>query len=152
MGIGQGWRFPFGANLHGLEPIRVKLTVVATKVPADWIEGGEITRLRNVLKGVFPQPRLPLFLVLAVRAHLPAAECDLRVSVKGETGRARSRGEAEHHITVTPGKSVEFTVSGKIPDDARVNDIFLIDVGARYPAARGRKEAIVQYLVVIYIS
>jgi hypothetical protein len=152
MGVGQGWKFPFGANLHGLEPIRVKLTVAATKVPADWNDRGEIIRLRDVLKGACPDSRLPLFLVPEVRAHLPAAECDLRIGVQGEHENARSPKKAEHYITVTPGERAFFTVSGKIPDDARVNDIFLVNVAAQYPATRGRKETIVQYLEVIYVK
>jgi hypothetical protein len=42
-------------------------------------------------------------------------------------------------------------VSGKIPDDGRPGDIFLINVAANYPAAKGRSERIVEYLEVIYV-
>lgn len=41
---------------------------------------------------------------------------------------------------------------GRIPDDARTGDIFLVNVAAHYPAARRRKEAIVEYLEVIYVK
>lgn len=145
------WNFSFAANLDGIEPARVKLTVTANKVAVDWDRSGEIARIRKVVEGACSDRRLPLFLVPEIRAHLPSAECDLRIHVQKEEG-TRSRNGAEHHVTVRHGESALFEVSGRIPDDARTGDIFLVNVAARYPAARRRKEAIVEYLEVIYVK
>ena len=145
------WNFPFTANLDGLEPARVKLTVTANKVAVDWDRTGEISRIRKVLESVCSDRRLPLFLVPEIRAHLPSADCDLRIHVR-QAGGKRSSGGAEHHVTVRHGENAEFEVSGRIPADARTGDIFLINVAAHYPAARRRKEAVVEYLEVIYVK
>lgn len=153
MGLGTGWVFPFGASLHGIEPVRVKLTVTASKVAAGWDGTGEIARLRKVVEGACSDRRLPLFLIPEIRAHLPPADCDLRIRVrKGTDEGVRSAGKVETYAAVSPGESTLFTVSGRIPHDARIGDIFLVDVAANYPAAAGRKEAIVQYLEVIYVK
>ena len=145
------WNFSFAANLDGIEPARVKLTVTANKVAVDWDRSGEIARIRKVVEGACSDRRLPLFLVPEIRAHLPSAECDLRIHVQKEEG-TRSRNGAEHHVTVRHGESALFEVSGRIPNDARTGDIFLVNVAAHYPAARRRKEAIVEYLEVIYVK
>jgi hypothetical protein len=146
------WNFPFVANLGGIEPARVNLTATATKVAADWDRTDEIVKLRKVVEGACSDCRLPLFLIPEIRAHLPSADCDLRIRVGGnDNGGSRSRGRAEHNAAIKPGENAPFQVSGRIPDDAQAGDIFLVNVAANYPAARGRKERIVEYLEVIYV-
>jgi hypothetical protein len=145
------WNFSFAATLDGVEPARVKLTVTANKVAVDWDRSIEIARIRKVVEGTCSDRRLPLFLVPEIRAHLPSADCDLRIHVR-EKGGTRSQGGSEQHVTVRRGESASFEVSGRIPDDARIGDIFLVNVAAHYPAARRRKEAVVEYLEVIYVK
>jgi N-acetylneuraminic acid mutarotase len=146
------WNFPFVANLDGIEPARVKITATATKVAADWDRTDEMVKLRKVVEGACSNCRLPLFLIPEIRAHLPPADCDVRIRVGGnDVGSSRSRGNAEHHAAVKPGENAPFQVSGRIPDDAQAGDIFLVNVAANYPAARGRNERIVEYLEVIYV-
>jgi N-acetylneuraminic acid mutarotase len=146
------WNFPFVANLDGIEPARVKITATATKVAADWDRTDEMVKLRKVVEGACSNCRLPLFLIPEIRTDLPPADCDVRIRVGGnDVGSSRSRGNAEHHAAVKPGENVPFQVSGRIPDDAQAGDIFLVNVAANYPAARGRKERIVEYLEVIYV-
>jgi N-acetylneuraminic acid mutarotase len=145
------WNLSFAANSHEIEPALVKLTVTANKVAVDWDRTGEMARIRKAVEGACSDRRLPLFLVPEIRAHLPSADCDLRIHVCEEKGK-RPRGGAEHHVTVRHGESALFEVSGRIPDDARTGDIFLVNVAAHYPAARRRKEAIVEYLEVIYVK
>jgi hypothetical protein len=111
------WNFSFAANLDGIEPARVKLAVTANKVAVGWDRTGEIARIRKVVESACSDLRLPLFLVPEIRAHLPSADCDLRIRVREEEG-TRSRDGAEHYVTVHHGESALFEVSGRIPDDA----------------------------------
>ncbi|HEX9168461.1 MAG TPA: hypothetical protein VF886_05965, partial [Roseiarcus sp.] len=142
----------FVANLDRVEPARVKLTATATKVAADWDRSDDVAKLRKVVVGACSDRRLPLFLIPEIRAHLPRSDCDLRIRAGGnDDDSVRSLGSAEHHVAVKPGETAPFRVSGRIPDDARAGDIFLVNVAANYPAAGGRKERIVEYLEVIYV-
>jgi hypothetical protein len=147
------WNFPFVANLDWIEPARVKLTATATKVAADWDRTDEIVKLRKVVEGACSDCRLPLFLIPEIRAYLPLADCDLRIRVPGDQDEgARSRAGAEDYALVKPGEDTPFEVSGKLPDDARPGDIFLINVAAHYPAVGRRNAAAVEYLEVIYVK
>lgn len=147
------WNFLFAANLQGIEPARVKLTATATKVAADWDRTDEIVKLRKVVDGACSDRRLPLFLIPEIRAHLPLADCDLRIQVQGDKDEgARSRAGAEHHAMVKPGKDTPFEVSGRLPDDARPGDIFLVNVAAHYPAAGKRDKGAVEHLEVVYVK
>jgi hypothetical protein len=92
------------------------------------------------VEGACSDCRLPLFLIPEIRAHLPSADCDLRIRVGGnDNGGSRSRGRAEHNAAIKPGENAPFQVSGRIPDDAQAGDIFLVNVAANYPAARGAR-------------
>jgi hypothetical protein len=151
--MGHRWTFPFQANLDGVEPVNVKLAVTAAKVPSGWEREGEAARLAKTLAGAGVDLRLPLFLVPELRKHLPAADLGLKIQrgKGGETGVC-SPGRVERHVTVHPGEGTLFTVSGDIPADARPGDIFLVNVAAHYPARSRAKEAIVEYLEVIYVK
>ncbi len=152
MGGKKSFNLSFAANLQGIEPARVKLTAMATKVAADWSRTDEIVRLRKVVDGACSDRRLPLFLIPEIRAHLPPADCGLQIRVAGNDDfGARSRSGAEHYLAVKSGENARFQVSGRIPDDARAGDIFLVNVAATYPAAERRAERIVEYLEVVYV-
>ena len=154
VGAGEGLVFPFQANLEGIErPVSVKLAVTATKVAVGFNQAGEAAVLRKALAGAGVQLRLPFFLVPEIRSHLPAADLALKIHIPNvkEEG-VRSPGTAEHHVTVNPGEAALFTVSGTIPQDARTGDIFLVNVAAHYPSTSRTKEAVVQYLEVIYLK
>ena len=152
MGIG-GWVLPFRAKIGGIDRIPVTLAVTAAKVPVGWDQTEEIVRLRKTLQGSGAAIRLPLFLIPEIRAHLPAADLDLKIhSPRGGGDGVRLAGAQELSAIATPGEGTEFQVSGTIPDDAKSGDIFLVNVAARYAAASRVREAIVEYLEVIYVK
>lgn len=154
VGAGEGLVFPFQANLEGIErPVSVKLAVTASKVAVGFNQLGEAAVLRKVLAGAGVHLRLPFFLVPEIRSHLPAANLALKIHIPNVKDEGvRSPGTAEHHVTVNPGEAALFRVSGTIPHDARTGDIFLVDVAAHYPSTSRTKEAVVQYLEVIYLK
>jgi N-acetylneuraminic acid mutarotase len=153
LGMRSGWELPFRVNLQGVEPGRVKLAVTATKVAAGWERTGKPAELGNALKGACGDLRLPLFLVPELRKNLPAADMELKIHVqKGGGEGVLSPGAAELRVMVSPAEETLFTVSGAIPHNARTGDIFLVDVAAHYPRTSRAKEAIVQYLEVIYVK
>jgi hypothetical protein len=153
VGAGEGWVFPFQANLPRIEqPVSVKLAITAAKVAVGWDSAGEAAVLRRALTGAGIDLRLPLFLVPEIRSHLPAADLALKIQLQqGKVEVAGSLGTLEHRITLNPGESTLFKVSGTIPDDARTGDIFLVDVAAHYPSTSRTKAMVVQYLEVIYL-
>ena len=149
------WNFPFVANLGGIEPARVKLTATATKVAADWDRTDEIVKLRKVVEGACSDCRLPLFLIPEIRAHLPLADCDLRIRVPGdndEGARARAAG-AEHHARSNPVRTRRSKCQAELPDDAQARRHLPHQCrGALSRCGRRRKEAAVEYLEVIYVK
>jgi hypothetical protein len=62
----------------------------------------------------------------------------------------RSPDGAELHAMVA--EKAEFVVSGTIPRHARSGDIFLVNVAAHYQRTRSGREAIVEYLEVVYVK
>lgn len=141
-----GWRLPFQANIIGNEAVGVRLAVTATKVPAGFDQTDEIARLRKTLQNSGADLRLPIFLLPEIRAHLKAVDLGLKIHCAGD-----EKGGAERQVTVSPGEGTEFTVSGTIPKDAHEGDIFLLNVAANYAATKRTKEAVVEYLEVIYV-
>ncbi|MGP0017729.1 MAG: Kelch repeat-containing protein [Candidatus Sulfotelmatobacter sp.] len=156
MGPGGMWRFPFQANLNDIDrPFPVKLNVTTTRVPADLDRVGDSAVIRKALASAGSTLRLPLFLVPEVRSKLPAADLAVKIYTREGKGRDEgicSHGRAEHHVTIKPGKTAQFTVSGNIPRDAKTGDIFLVNVAAHYPATSRTREAVVEYLEVIYVK
>jgi Kelch motif len=154
VGAGEGLVFPFQANLPGIErPVSVKLAVTATKVAVGFDRAGEAAVLRKALAGAGVHLRLPLFLVPEIRSQLPAADLALKIHIPNVKDEGvRSPGTVEHHVTANPGEATLFTVLGTIPQDARTGDIFLVNVAAHYPPTSRTREAVVEYLEVIYLK
>lgn len=165
-------RFPFQATtIRGIEPVPVKIAVTVSKVPADWERTEEVAKVRKTLQGAGSSLRLPLFLVPELRQNLPKADLDVKIQpLKADRPEGRSQrggpnliehvleelhmtehSVTEHEITVPP-EGAPFTVSATIPRDARKGDIFLLNVAAHYPAKGQVREAIVEYLEVIYVK
>jgi hypothetical protein len=96
-----------------------------------------------------------LFLVPELRSKLPAVDLAVKIDIQKGTprdGGTCSPGRAEHDVSVKPDQKALFTVSGTVPRDARAGDIFLANVSAHYPATSRTKEAVVEYLQVIYVK
>ena len=149
---GMGWRLPFPIRLPGrVEPVGIKLSVTTNHVPAGWERTGLPAELGNTLKGACGDLRLPLFLVPALRKTLPTADLGVQITCKGgrEEG-VQSPNGAELHAMVA--EKAEFAVSGTIPRHARSGDIFLVNVAAHYPPTSSGREAVVEYLEVIYVK
>ena len=150
---GGGWRLPFPIRLPRLEPAGIKLSVTANHVPVGWERTGKPAELGNALKGACGDRRLPLFLVPELRKNLPPADLGMTIQVKGQGHEGvRSSERVELHATVHPAQETQFTVSGTIPRDARSGDIFLVNVAAHYPRTSSGREAVVEYLEVIYVK
>jgi hypothetical protein len=154
LGSGMGWRLPFPIRLPRLEPVGIKLSVTANHVPVGWERAGKPAELGNALKGACGDLRLPLFLVPELRKDLPAApDLGLKIDVKGGGDEGvRSSDRVELLATAHPATEIQFTVSGTIPRHARPGDIFLINVAAHYPRSSSGREAVVEYLEVIYVK
>jgi Kelch motif len=148
-----GWRLPFQVKIAGNDNLRIKLAVTATKVPVGWDQTEEIVRLRSTLRNSGADLRLPLFLIPEIRAHLKVANLGLKIHLPGRQDEGvGSAGAVAVQATAVPGVGAEFTVSGTIPQDARTGDIFLLNVAAHYPATSQAREAVVEYLEVIYVK
>jgi hypothetical protein len=152
MFAGSGWILPFHANIAGDEAVRATIAVTASKVPARWDRAGEPAQLRRALERTGADLRLPLFLLPSLRSRLAAAHDELNIKLRDERNEADSQGKLERPLTVRPGRNTRFTVAGTIPSDARTGDIFLINVAAHYPRTARSREAVVEYLEVIYVK
>jgi len=148
VGPGMGWRLGFAAGLRALEPVTVRIDVATVKVPLGWDRTDEALTLRNALQFTGAQPRMPLFLVPAIRSGFHTAhDLDIEIRVPGEDKAVQIPAGKDHHLTVPPGHSAHFTVSGRIPPGAHPGDVYLVDVGAHYPTGSA-----VRFLEVIYVK
>ena len=96
---------------------------------------------------------MPLFLVPAIRSGFHTAhDLDLEIRVPGEDKAVQIPAGKDHHLTVSPGHSAHFTVSGTIPHSAHPEDIYLVDVGVHYPPGPERAASTVRFLEVIYVN
>jgi hypothetical protein len=156
MGVGPGhiWHLPFTAGTWIREPLAVHIEVITAKVPLRYQETGEAAKLREELRFLGAQPHLPLFLAPRVRSGLkPAPELDISISVpKGREEPVRLADGERHELRTSHERPAAFTVRGRIPDDAREGEAFLVDVGAHYPAAEGRSARTVRWLEVLYVT
>lgn len=140
---------PFHANLEEVEQAAVKVVVTATEVPNGWERTGEAAEFGKALKTAGVKLRQPLFLVPELRSRLALVDLGLKIQVPEEKREEACRPEG-HRITIRPGKDAAFTVTGTIPKNARSGDIFLVNVAAHYPRSSRVKEAVIEYLEVIY--
>jgi hypothetical protein len=70
-----------------------------------------------------------------LREKLPAAELNLKVAGKSEA--AVKRGQ--------------FAISGIVPKNAKVGDVFLVNVSAHYPANDTEKPRTVEFLETLHV-
>lgn len=154
VGAGMVWHLPFTAGTVLREPVPLKVEVTATKVPPPVEEVGEVAKLREDLRVLGASPATPLFLAPRVRSGLEPAH-ELEISVSGPENReAFERLAAGEHRELRTSHEApgHFTVRGRIPDDARPGQVFLVDVGAHYPEGKGRAARTIRWLQVFYVT
>jgi hypothetical protein len=150
---GGRWRLGFALDGRLAEVYEAEVEVVTSRVPDDWQRGDKAAELGLALAFTGAQPQVPLFLVPSVRAVFHEAnELDVEIAAHDEDGRVRLASGERHRLRVDPGRPSGFTVSGRVPDAARPGEIYLVDVGAHYPAGRGHAASTVRFLEVIYIK
>jgi hypothetical protein len=154
VGAGMVWHLPFTAGTVLREPLPLKVEVTATKVPLPVEEIGEVAKLREDLRVLGVNPATPLFLAPRVRSGLEPAH-ELEISVSGPKDRdAFERLAAGEHreLHTSRDEPGHFTVRGRIPDDAKPGEVFLVDVGAHYPQSEGAAARTIRWLQVLYVT
>jgi hypothetical protein len=151
---GMVWHLPFTAGTVLREPLPLKVEVTAAKVPLPVEEIGEVAKLREDLRVLGATPATPLFLAPRVRSGLEPAH-ELEISVSGPKDRdAFERLAAGEHreLQTSRDEPGHFTVRGRIPDDAKPGEVFLVDVGAHYPQSEGAAARTIRWLQVLYVT
>jgi hypothetical protein len=153
VGAGLIWHLHFTAGTWIREPLPIKIEVTAAKVPVRFDETGEAAKLREDLRVLGATPPSPLFLAPRVRAQLePARELEISVSVP-EKEEAERLHEGEHReLETRHQKPAHFSVHGRIPDDAKPGEVFLVDVGAHYPEGEARAARTIRWLQLLYVT
>jgi len=154
VGAGMVWHLPFTAGTVLREPLPLKIEVTAVKVPPRVEEMGEVAKLRDDLRVLGATAATPLFLAPRVRSGLEPAH-ELEISVAGPEDREAFQrlAHGEHRELRTSREApAHFTVRGRIPDDAKPGQVFLVDVGAHYPQGEGRAARTIRWLQVLYVS
>jgi hypothetical protein len=129
----------------------VHIEVITAKVPLRYAETGEAAELREELRFLGAQSHLPLFLAPRVRSGLKAApELEISISVPEKEDFVRLDEGGHHALRTSHERPAHFTVRGRIPDDAKVGEAFLVDVGAHYPEAPGQPT--IRWLEVLYVT
>ncbi|MFL5863224.1 MAG: Kelch repeat-containing protein [Solirubrobacteraceae bacterium] len=152
VGVGHIWHLSFTAGTWLREPLPLRIEVTTARIPQRFADTGEAAKLREELRFLGAQPHLPLFLAPRVRSGLEAApELEITISSPG-TEKLAPLAEGEHHeLRTSHERPGHFTVHGHIPDDAKVGEAFLVDVGARYPESPGRPASTIRWLEVLYV-
>jgi hypothetical protein len=151
---GLVWHVPFTAGTALREPLPIKVEVTAGKVPPPVEEIGEAAKLREDLRVLGATPATPLFLAPRVRSGLKPAH-ELEISVSGPKDRdvfERLAAGEHRELRTSRDEPGHFTVRGRIPDDAKPGQVFLVDVGAHYPEGDGRPARTIRWLQVLYVT
>ena len=154
MSVGSGhiWHLPFTLFPWFREELPVHIEVKTAKVPLRLEETGEAAKLKEELQFMGAQPHLPLFLAPRVRSGLKAApELEISISAHGKDEFKPLGDDERHELRTSHERPAHFTVRGRIPEDARVGEAFLVDVGAHYPEAEGRPARTIRWLEVLYV-
>ena len=154
MGVGPGhiWHLPFTVFPWFREELPVHIDVITAKVPLRFEETGEAAKLREELQFLGAEPHLPLFLAPRLRSVLkPAPELEISISVPEKEEFERLEEGRHHELRTSHEHPASFRVRGRIPDDAKVGEAFLVDVGAHYPEAEGRPARTIRWLEVLYV-
>jgi Kelch motif len=154
IGPGMVWHLFFTAGTGLREPLPLKVEVTTVKVPPPVEEVGEAAKLREDLRVLGATASTPLFLAPRVRSGLePAHELEVSVSVAGGKEEFERLREGEHReLRTSQREPAHFTVRGRIPDDAKPGEVFLVDVGAHHPAGEGRASRTIRWLQVLYVT
>jgi hypothetical protein len=153
-GPGGMWHLRFaaipGLKLAGEKPIEI--AVSSRRISRDFTREGAAARLAETLKFLGAEARAPLFLAPDVRRDLKAAP-DLEITIRrpDDGDRVPLPEGNRHPLEPSVDHPGEFTVSGTIPQDAKIGDAFSVDVSAWYPPAPGQPERTVHFLEVIYV-
>jgi hypothetical protein len=149
---GHIWQLPFRAGTWVREPIPIKIEVTAAKVPLGFEETGQAAKLREDLRVLGATAPTPLFLAPRVRAGLePAHELEISVSEREKEYERLREGE-HRELRTSHGEPASFTVRGRIPDDAKPGEVFLVDVAAHHAEGEGRPARTVRWLQVLYVT
>ena len=136
VGAGMVWHLPFTAGTVLREPLPLKVEVTAAKVPPPASRRSARQPSCARISGFSGRRRAtPLFLAPRVRSGLEPAH-ELEISVSGPKDREEFERLREASIgSCRPAidEPAHFTVRGRIPDDAKPGEVFLVDVGAHYP-------------------
>jgi hypothetical protein len=153
LGPGHIWHLPFTAGTWLREPLPIKIEVTATRVPVGFEKTGEAAKLRDDLRLLGAAPRTPLFLAPRVRAGLkPAPELDISISMPGKEEFERLADDERRELRTSHKDPAHFTVRGRIPDDAKPGEAFLVDIGAHHPESEGHPARTVRWLQVLYVT
>ncbi len=154
VGPGMIWYLPFVAGTLIRDPLPLKVDVTTARVPVGFEDIGEAAKLRDDLRLIGASPRTPLFLAPRVRARLePAHELEISVSVPEREQESERLREGEHReLRTSHREPARFTVRGRIPDDAKPGEVFLVDVGAHYPEGEAREARTIRWLEVLYVT
>jgi hypothetical protein len=111
-------------------------------------------KLLEDLRVLGATPPKPLFLAPRVRAGLePAHELEISVSVPERDKEFERLRDGEHReLRTSHTEPANFTVRGRIPDDAKPGEVFLVDVGAHYPEGEARAARTIRWLQVLYVT
>jgi hypothetical protein len=138
----------FTADTLITDPVPVEVRVTTTRVPADFAQSDLTAELREDLRVLGATPRTPLFLAPRVRAQLePAHELEIACLCPGSSQERLREGE-HRQLETRHEEPAHFTVHGRIPDDAKPGDVFLVDAGAQYEAGEARN---IGWLQVFYV-
>jgi N-acetylneuraminic acid mutarotase len=150
---GHIWQLPFRAETWVREPLPVKIEVTAAKVPLGFEETGQAAKLREDLRVLGATAPTPLFLAPRVRAGLePAHELEISVSVSEKEEYERLREGEHRELRTSHQEAASFTVRGRIPDDAKPGEVFLVDVAAHHAEGEGHPARTVRWLEVLYVT
>ncbi len=136
--IGKPWTFTVAAPIIGHEPPLPHVTATAVRVAAGFDATHDAVNLRQVLQQAGARTVYPLYLTPTLRAKLPAADLKIRI--------AEARPVTLTHAEAAPIAAHEFHLSGTVPADAKVGDIFLVRIAAKYA------DRTVEFLLTLHVK
>jgi hypothetical protein len=143
---GEPWHLILGLGEIPLEYEKLSIGIQFTTqhVAANWAQNDKVLEEVRIHKRIYS--KVPPYLIPVLRKALPVVNIkpELKLASKGEISKQPEANDYVLHFA--DKKQTNFTVSGVVPANAKVGDIYLFEITATYPKAGRLPAKKVQFL------
>jgi len=151
---GGGNQFHFRMGLGRL-PIRMEkpviLQIAAKHVPADIREIPAVAKIADTLRAMGARSNIPYFLLPGIIQSFKSVNLKTSVKEVGKLSVRQLEGGVWHLLPHNDEEKNMFEIEGHVPANAKVGDVMLVYVTAKYPKIKERESRTVEFLQFVHV-